>query len=64
MLAFVAYEFEVLVDKESYRTVAGKSSISICLAILIDSLRPSGNYISHMLWKSVMLHFVFFLLSL
>jgi hypothetical protein len=26
---------------------------------LLNPLRPSGNYMNHMLWQSVMLHFVF-----
>jgi hypothetical protein len=26
---------------------------------VINPLRPSGSYINHLLWQSVMLHFVF-----
>jgi D-alanyl-lipoteichoic acid acyltransferase DltB (MBOAT superfamily) len=26
---------------------------------LINPLRPSGNYMNHLLWQSVVLHFVF-----
>jgi hypothetical protein len=26
---------------------------------MFNPLRPSGNYMNHLLWQSVMLHFVF-----
>jgi hypothetical protein len=29
------------------------------LSIQLNPLRPSGNYMNHLLWQSVMLHFVF-----
>jgi hypothetical protein len=32
---------------------------SVAIKTPINSLKPSGNYTNHLLWQSVMLHFVF-----
>jgi hypothetical protein len=42
--------------------MAGKIQIGHLCDMNIDilnPLRPSGNYMNHLLWQSVMLHFVF-----
>jgi hypothetical protein len=33
--------------------------VALYLVVQIKPLRPSGNYMDHLLWQSVMLHFVF-----